>query len=145
MIRWSQLGGPWSVLDDLAGLQTDLNRMLGGRSAYRGTVAHPRLNVWTSDEEIVVDALLPGAEPSNVDISVEGDQMTISGSINETMPEECEVQRREVPCGAFSRSIRLPFRADTEKVRARYKNGLLRVKVPRAEEDKPKKVEVTAE
>lgn len=145
MINLSNVGGPWSMLDDLAGLQSDINRLLGGGAAGNRVAANPRLNIWTSEEEVVVDALLPGAEPSNVDISVEGDQLTISGNVKDPISGESEVKRREIPIRNFSRMVRLPFRVDTEKVRARYRNGLLRVKVPRAEEDKPRKIEVTTD
>jgi HSP20 family protein len=145
MIRWSQVQDPWSLLDDIAGFQTDFNRLLGGRGYRNAGARYPRLNIWTSDEEAVVDALLPGADPSDVDVSVEGDLLKISGCVRGAGDSEGETRKVEIPAGEFSRSVRLPFRAEAGKVEAKYTNGLLRLSIPRAEEDKPKKIEITSD
>ncbi len=144
MIRWSQVSDPWSLFDDIAGMQEDFNRLMGGRGYRNRAVGYPRLNVWTSEDETVVEALLPGVDPSNVDISVEGDLVKVSGVVRKEQPAGAELKKSEIPEGEFSRSLRLPFRAETSKVEAKYTNGVLRIRVPRAEEDKPKKIEITA-
>jgi HSP20 family protein len=102
------------------------------------------MNVWVSQDGVVIDAELPGAEPKDVDISLTGDELTIRGTVNAADAAEDETyHRRERPAGEFARTLRLPFLADTDSVRAQYKNGVLRLTVPRPEEEKPRKIEVT--
>jgi HSP20 family protein len=103
------------------------------------------MNVWASPDGLVVDAELPGANPADVDISVMADELTISGKINNTPQREGEtIHRQERPAGDFSRTLQLPFRAKPEGVRAAFKDGILRVSIPRSEEEKPKKIKIEA-
>lgn len=139
---------PWSIFDELESLQESMNRAIDGRSGNRTRergYKYPLMNVWTSADGLVVDAELPGANPNDVDISVLADELTISGKINATPKQEGEtVHRQERPSGEFSRTLQLPFRADAEGVKAAFKNGILRVSIPRSEEEKPKKITIEA-
>lgn len=144
---------PWSIFDELESLQQNLDRALwdmGGAqrapgSSRRRRMAFPPLNVWSSEHGIVVDAELPGVDANAIDISVTGDELTIKGKVNACEPaREDTYHRRERPAGEFSRTLQLPFRADGNGVKAAYKNGLLRVTVPRAEEEKPRKIAIEA-
>ena len=139
---------PWSIFDELESLQESMNRALdensGRRSGERG-YRYPLMNVWTSPDGLVVDAELPGANPDDVDINVMADELTISGKINSMPKKENEtLHRQERPAGEFSRTLQLPFRANPEGVRAAFKNGILRVSIPRSEEEKPKKIRIEA-
>lgn len=144
MVRWPR--NPWSIFDEMETLQSDFDRAFGvGDRRWRGQRAYPLLNVWSSEDGVVVDAELPGAEPKDVDISVVGDTLTIEGKVNVAESPEGEgYLRRERPYGSFSRALKLPFRAQTEGVKAAYKNGVLRIDVPRSEEEKPKKIAIEA-
>ncbi len=138
----------WSLFDELESLHDEMNRVLasfsGGRPFFRRS-AYPPLNVWISDEGLVVDAELPGVDPKDVEISVLGDELTLRGQIRaEEAPETGAYHQRERPHGEFSRTLRLPFRAEPGGVKATYKNGILRVTVPRHEEEKPRKITVEA-
>lgn len=138
---------PWSILGELEALQEDMNRVLGGgaptRSATRARRDYPPVNVWLSKEGVTVDAELPGVDIKDVDISVEGDQLTLRGKVNVEEPGEGETyHRRERNAGEFARTLQLPFRANVEGVKANYKNGVLRIEVPRSEEDKPHTVTI---
>jgi HSP20 family protein len=94
---------------------------------------------------VVIDAELPGAEAKDVDISIQGDELTLRAKVNVTEPAKNEmVHRRERPYGEFARTLQLPFRAESRNVKAHYRNGILRVTVPRSEEDKPRKVAIEA-
>ena len=141
---------PWSIFDELESLQEDMNRVFSGWDAERpvGRVgrraAYPLMNVWSSEEGLVIDAELPGVEPEAVDIAVKGDELTIQGDIRHDDDEGEAVYRRERPEGRFVRTLRLPFRASTEQVNARYRNGILRITVPRSEEEKPRKIAIEA-
>jgi HSP20 family protein len=103
------------------------------------------MNVWSSDDGLVIDAELPGVAPENVDVSVMGDELTLQGKVNAEEPAEGETQhRRERPSGEFSRTLQLPFRADAAGVKAAYRNGVLRITVPKSEDEKPKKIKIAA-
>jgi len=105
----------------------------------------PALNAWLSDEDVVIDVELPGFDPKDVNISVVGDELTLSGKRDGEKPEEGGAYyTREIARGSFSRSLRLPFRVEADKVTANYKNGILRVALPRAEADKAKKIAIAA-
>jgi len=146
LVTWQR--NPWSIFDELESLQADMNRAFSGwdrRGARRGRAAFPPLNVWASDDGLVIDAELPGVTPEDVDVSVMGDELTLQGRINVVEPAEGDVtHRQERAAGEFKRTLRLPFRADTGAVKATYKNGILRLSVPRSEEEKPKKIEISA-
>jgi len=122
-----------------------MNRLFGGQSAgsgsrrrWRRSPAFPPVNVWHSEDGIIVDAELPGVELKDIDISVVKDQLTISGKIGvESKDDDREYHRRERASGEFSRTLYLPYAADSDAVKATYRNGILRVTVPRAEETKP--------
>jgi HSP20 family protein len=146
LLTWPR--NPWSIFDELESLQTDMNRMFSdseyGRSWQRGA-AYPLVNVWSSTKGVVVDAEMPGVDPKDVDISVLGDELTLRGKIN--AQESCKSEtyhRRERPAGEFARTLHLPFRADAGAIKANYKNGVLRLTVPRCEEEKPKRITVEA-
>ena len=114
-----------------------------GRGGFRS--GYPALNVWTSDENAVITAELPGADPAKLDISVVGETLTIKGERIGIEPREDEaLNRQERPVGSFARSVELPFRAESEKVEATYKNGTLTIRLPRAEQDKLRKINVQA-
>jgi HSP20 family protein len=148
LVTWPR--NPWSVFDELESLQADMNRTfsdmrLGYGRSWRKRATYPLINVWSSAEGIVVDAELPGVDPKDVDISVLGDELTLRGKVN--APEFCKGEtyhRRERPIGEFARALQLPFRANAGAVKAHYKNGVLRLTVPRCEEEKPKRIIVEA-
>ena len=105
----------------------------------------PATNVWQGEDAVAITAELPGVDPSDVDISVKDNLLTIAGERKAPeVPETARWHRNERHYGKFSRSLRLPFPASDEKVEARMSNGVLRVVVGRPEEDKPKKIEIKA-
>jgi HSP20 family protein len=84
---------------------------------------------------------MPGVDLEDIDLRVEGDMLTISGERKAgELPEGARQIRRERSFGKFSRTFQLPHAVDPDKVEARFKNGVLIVIMPRAEEDKPKKI-----
>ena len=104
---------------------------------------YPALNVQTIEEETTVTAELPGFEPEDIDVSVEGSTLTITGSRQAEEPKEGETyHRRERWSGKFTRSLRLPVGVDTGQVEAAFKDGVLTIRLPKAEEHKPKKIAV---
>ncbi len=140
---------PWTVFDELESIQADMNRILSGqdapRFARRARAAYPPLNVWASADGLVIDAEMPGVDPQDVEISAIGDELSLRGKVNAQEPAEGEtVLRRERPAGDFQRTLQLPFRANTGAVKATFKNGILRIVLPRSEEEKPRKIAIEA-
>jgi|LSQX01.2.fsa_nt_gb HSP20 family protein len=137
---------PWTFFDELESLQADMNRLLAApesRARRRAGATYPPLNAWSSDEGLVLDAELPGVDPADVEISVDGDELSLRGKINVRDPAEGEaVLRRERPSGEFQRRLRLPFRANTRAVKATFKNGILRIQVPKSEDEKARKIAI---
>lgn len=129
-------------------LRREMNRLFGEwpTTARWGNVpSYPAMNVWTDEDSAVVTAELPGVILENIDISVEDDTLTLRGNRQPDEEEEgATFHRRERRHGAFLRTLRLPFRVDAGKVDAVFKNGVLSVVLPRAEEDKPQKIAVRA-
>ena len=138
-----------TVFDELGAIQADMNRILSGqdapRFARRARAAYPPLNVWASADGLVIDAEMPGVDPQDAEISVVGDELSLRGKVNAQEPADGEtVLRRERPAGEFQRTLQLPFRANAGAVKATFKNGVLRIAVPRSEEEKPRKIAIEA-
>lgn len=103
----------------------------------------PPVEMYEKQDRFVVRAELPGIKKEEVDISLVGDTLTISG---ERKPEvdikDEEYLRCELCYGKFSRTITLPSSVDSSKVEATYENGILLITLPKIEEAKPKKIEL---
>ncbi|MDD2598081.1 MAG: Hsp20/alpha crystallin family protein [Kiritimatiellae bacterium] len=148
LTRWP--GIPWSIFDEFEPVSGVLNRA-GSRSGAPGKHAwacrgsYPLVNVWQADDDLIIDAELPGVDPADVEISVNDAELTISGKIKRQDATENESYlRRERVAGDFARRLKLPFKIEAGAVKASYKNGLLRVHLPRAEEEKPRRIEIEA-
>lgn len=123
-------------------LTRDLDRAFGETRSPSG---YPAVNVWQSAEAVAVTAELPGVEPSDIDITVKTDVLTISGERKAPeIGDGATWHRRERGYGRFSRSVRLPFAGDPDAVEARFANGVLRIVIGRPEKEKPRRIEIKA-
>jgi HSP20 family protein len=132
---------------DIERLRREMNRLFSDWPARaQGITApgNPAMNVWTDEDSAIVTAELPGVDRDKIDISVEDDTVTVRGERQPDEKEGATYHRRERRYGTFVRSFRLPFRVDAENVEATYTDGVLKIVLPRAEEEKPKKVRVQA-
>jgi HSP20 family protein len=103
------------------------------------------LDIYETEDELVVKADLPGMRPEDVDVSVVGDVLTIKGETrDESEIKEENYVRRERRYGSFSRSVRLPTAVEAGEAEASYTDGMLILELPKAEEVKPKRIEVQA-
>jgi HSP20 family protein len=114
---------------------------------YRGTGEQADLTfpIDLSDKEgeITVKAVLPGIKPDNVELTVSEGVLTIRGEAREEASEEKEnFYRREIRYGSFARSIPLPTRVNQEQAQAEFKDGILTVHLPKADEVRPKTIPV---
>lgn len=115
--------------------------MNGWRVAEQNSVFFP-VDVVSNDEAYVFTALLPGVAAEDLDIKVEDDQLTIAGEIKIEQDENATYLLRERPSGRFSRTFRLPDLPDVEKAEASMKDGVLTLRVPKAEQARPRTIKV---
>jgi HSP20 family protein len=102
------------------------------------------LDVTTTRDALVVEAALPGVEPSAVDITVENGTLTITGSTADEQTEESASHLvREIRRGNFSRSVTLPNGLEPDKAEATFENGVLRLRIPKAEQVKPRQIKIS--
>jgi HSP20 family protein len=146
--------GDWFA--DFEQLQDRIDELLSGRSATSSiravgrAGAFPALNVGTSAEALEIYAFAPGIDPKSIDVSVEKGILAISGErpANGNAPAaksgERNVYASERFAGKFRRVIALPEDAEPSRVEATYRNGVLKVVVPKRESSKPRQIPVSS-
>jgi HSP20 family protein len=118
------------------------NAFLPGRAAR----AYPLINMWDDPDNVIIEALAPGVNPDTFEVHVLRNQVTISGEKTRA-PEEIKPEqyhRSERAAAKFVRTLTLPSEVDDKRVIAEYRNGILRLTLPKAEAAKPKKIAVKA-
>jgi len=102
------------------------------------------LDVTTTPDELVVQASLPGIKPEAVEITVENGTLTISGTTAEEARDEgASYLVQEVRRGSFSRSVTLPNGLEPDKASATFEDGLLTLRIPKAEQVKPRQIRIS--
>ncbi len=147
VIRWYERPALPRSLDVMGQLKKEMDRLFtdfSGRTAspHRAGV-FPPINVSEDSENLYVSSELPGIEPDDIDISVEGETLMLRGE--RKLPEAGEgvnYHRREREAGRFRRIITLPARINPDGVDAIFKNGVLKIVLPKAVEDRAKQVKV---
>jgi len=141
---WFERDPMWDLLREMSRLHDGFGRWLPGGAGAPAEC--PALNVWTSDRDAVVTAEAPGLDPKDLEISVIGDTLALRLSLAPRELKEDEGwHRQERPTGQFARTLRLPFQVEADQVNARLVHGVLQIVLPRAEEEKPRKISVRAE
>jgi HSP20 family protein len=118
-------------------LQDDVGDLWGSHGR-----ALPALNLWDDDARVFVEAEVPGYKMDDLEISVIGNELTITGRRELETAEGTTFHRRERRTGEFTRSLTLPVEIDAEKVQATLKDGILTVELPKAQAALPRKIEV---
>ena len=102
------------------------------------------LDVYETNDEYVVRALVPGVDPKDVDISVDDDVLTIKGEFSQRDEvNDDSFLRRELRYGSFQRSLRLPPTVDAEKASASFEHGMLKLSIPKKPEARAKSIKIT--
>lgn len=109
-----------------------------------GQQPFPALNVWEYGDQLYAEAELPGLKSEDIDVAVVGGDLTIRGRRGAGPQEGAAYHRRERGAGEFTRVLRLPIEVDADGVEATLKDGVLLVKLPKAENAKPKRIKVAA-
>jgi HSP20 family protein len=140
----------WEPARELATLQSEMSRLMnqfwgapdagGGRN---GSAWLPALDVWETDDEIVLAVDLPGIEEKDISVEVDDGVLTVSGERSrETEEKNDRYYRFERRFGQFSRSVTLPQGIDPSTIKAEFTNGVLEVHVPKPEERKPTRIQI---
>jgi len=127
---------------EIIDLQREINKLFS--SVGQGAASdYPAVNVWEKENRLVVTTELPGMDPDNINISVTGAVLTISGTSKSDPIKEGETYlRQERELGNFQRNIQLPYQVDAQAVEAKYERGILKITLPRQKEDLPKKIKI---
>lgn len=136
----------WSPFSDL---RRDINSIFNGYSrdedenALRKSNWRPAIDIFENENELVLNAELPGMTKDDIKIVFDDNLLTLSGEkkADEKINDE-DYHRIERYYGCFSRSFRITMPIDREKISAKFKEGILEIKLPKLEEAKPKEIEI---
>ena len=139
VVRWQ----PWT---ELAGLQTDMSRLMNGLLESNGKANQswvPALDVWETDTEVVYAFDLPGLAEDEITIEAHDGSLTVTGErtrTNETSNDR--YYRFERRHGTFTRTVGLPQGISEDAIQATFTNGVLEIHVPKPEQAKPRRIQV---
>ena len=138
----------WPTLDRWSNLRDELNTLLelpfltnSHRQDLFGGWS-PALDLYQNNDNVVAVLELPGMRKEDIEISLHDGTLTIGGERKSSSSNGEKAERTERYVGSFRRSITLPVRVDSNKVSATYLDGILTVTLPKAEEAKPKRIDV---
>ncbi|MBN2406340.1 MAG: Hsp20/alpha crystallin family protein [Elusimicrobia bacterium] len=154
MIPWKKSYG-WDPFRDLENLHQDMNKLFNLSFSQwpdenRGTLPAsyswaPSIDVQNRKDKLVVKAELPGMEKDDVKITLEDNYLVIKGEKKQEDEKEDKDKgyyHRECVYGSFQRAVSLPADVDAGKIDASYKNGVLKITLPKKEEAKPKQIDI---
>ena len=140
----------WNPMRDMLSFNNRADRMFNdffypsrGMQMSKDSSWNPRVDIYEDEDAIVLKAELPGVEKDNIVVDVEGRVLTLKGersSDNEVKEES--YYRRERTFGSFERRFNLPDNVDPEKITADYKDGILKLGIPKPDENKPRQITV---
>ncbi len=141
IIRWEPAREMMSLREAMDRLFDDAFTRPLGISGNNWSV--PAVDMYQTDDEVVVKAALPGIKPDEVQINVTGEMLTIKGETSQKEEvKEKAYHLREQRWGAFERSVALPTAVIADKAKAEFENGILTITLPKAEEVKPKTITI---
>ncbi len=141
----------WEPFRELAGLHTEMSRLMNGlfegtgngTGNGRGQAWAPAVDVWETEDELVYAFDLPGIPEEKISVELNDDLLTVSAERERTDEHKGEnLYRFERRFGTFSRSVTLPAGVDEEDIKADYTNGVLEIRVPKPEEQKPRRIQI---
>jgi len=140
---------PWKPAREMMTLREAMDRLFDDAFtsplSLRDGWSAPAIDMYQTDDEVVVRVALPGIKPDDVQINITGDVLHIKGEMkHEEEKQEKAWHMREQRWGAFERSVALPADVVADKAKAEFENGVLTVTLPKAEEVKPKTINIKA-
>ncbi len=146
LIRWSPRNEAWDPFAGLADIQEEMNRLFDsslrrGRPAAATEYLAP-CDIYEEKDKLVVRLDLPGLRREDVKVTLQQGVLTIRGERKIENPKDAAFYAQERVAGTFVRSIQLPVAVDEHKIDANFRDGVLQVTLPKAEEAKPKQIDV---
>jgi HSP20 family protein len=142
---------PWPTFGRLSNLRDELDTLFElpfwsnfGRQTQLFSGWTPALDLYQNNDNLVAIVELPGMRKEDIEISLHDGMLTVAGERKSQTEAGEQAERTERYIGRFRRSITLPTRVDANKVSATYKDGMLTITLPKAEEVKPKQIQVNA-
>jgi HSP20 family protein len=148
IVKWRPMSESlerWNPFREVTDLQHEMNRMFDGffgRSLVGERTWAPAVDMFEDKDDLVVTVEVPGMSEKDIQLSLTGDLLTIRGERHSATPKDEGVYRGERWFGRFERTLSLPYPVQTDKVKATYRDGVLTVNLPKAEEVKPKTIKV---
>ena len=134
---------PWDLLAEVDTLARDMWDTWQPFTLDHSLVPHT--DMYEEKDKLVMKTELPGIDKEDLDISLEGDKLTIRAEKKEEVKEDATNHIREMRYGRYFRSVTLPYPVKEDKISAKYDNGVLELRLPKAEEVKTKKIEIKAQ
>ena len=138
--RW----GAWSELFDDFRREASASFDVGGPRALRSRGVYPPVNLHETADAFILRAELPGVAPEDIDVSLEGSTVTLSGQrkIDYAAGDGTAVHRRERQSGHFRRAFELPAQFDVDKAEAVHRAGILELRLPKTPDARPRQIAV---
>jgi len=144
----------WDLFRELDAMGREMESILGsfgfGRAIEPGLVSplerrgYPRFAVREEAEQFTVTALIPGIDPKELEMTVLGNTLTLSGERRTGAPQNVTWHRRERGAGKFLRTIDLPTEIEADQIKADFRDGVLTVTLPKAAAAKPRRISIPA-
>ncbi|MCX7920320.1 MAG: Hsp20/alpha crystallin family protein [bacterium] len=142
IVRWSPFRDVLGIRDEMDRLFDNFFARIGERGAFDTSWA-PSVDIYETKDAVVIDAELPGIKQNDISVTVSDNVLTIKGEKKqEKEVKEENYHRVERAYGSFSRSFTLPVGVQSDKIKASYKDGVLKITLPKAEEAKPKQIPI---
>jgi HSP20 family protein len=140
----------WDPVTDMAAMQQAMERLLDEARGYEGfgwrrgeRVHRLPLDVYATDNDLIIEASVPGLSPDDVEITIEGEALTIKGERRPPL-ENVDYVIQERRYGPFARTLTLNMPIQAEAAEAVFEKGVLTLTIPKAEEIRPRMIKVTA-
>ena len=145
LVRWDPYGDMLSLRSAMDRLFEDAWVRPLTKLGTNGGPATLAVDVYETDNDMVIEANVPGVKPEDIDISIQGDTLTIKGEsqADETVTED-KFHTRERHFSAFYRQLMLPKAVESDAAEAEFKDGVLKLSIPKAEEARERKIPVKA-
>lgn len=133
LVKWTPLLEPWE----------EMNKTMEDWMPFGSTGFVPAIDVYQTEDAVVVETPLAGVDPEKVSISIENDILTIEGSMEKKSEvEEKNYYRKEMRSGSFHRAVALPVAVEGDQAKADFENGVLKINIPKSEKAKPRSIKV---
>ncbi len=132
----------YNLFDDMVKLRNVFDDFFTERRDHEGNTEFPPIRITEEDESITISAVMPGISAEDIDIQLVDNSLFIRGEKKEDYENHPYI-RRERFFGGFKKSIKLPFRVNSGEIKADLSEGILKIRLTKSEEAKPKKIQIS--